>query len=202
MLGCAQRKPIFSTFDLTSGYFQVRLNPDDSEKTAFLTRMGSFKFVRMSMGLCNAGSTFSRIMQVAMQGLDLQICLCYLDDVIVHGRDVAESIGRLKAVFQRLREAGLKLKPSKCHLLQEEVAFLGHRVSAAGVSTDPGKIETVEKWPRPNSIHDVRAFVGLCSYYRCAERGSRVRRTFAPQASSIDWQARSVLVDGGLSSRI
>ena len=157
---------LFSTFDLTSGYFQVRLDPADAEKTSFATRLGSWKFRRMTMGLGNAGSTFSRIMQLAMQGLNLQICISYLDDIIVHAEDVGSHLERLRAVFQRLREAKLKLKPTKCHLLREEVAFLGHRVSADGVSTDPSKIEAVRNWPRPRNIHEVRGYVGLASYYR------------------------------------
>ena len=118
------------------------------------------------MGLCNAGSTFSRIMQIAMQGLNFSICLCYLDDVIVYADSIPSHIQRLRAVFQRLREAGLKLKPSKCHLLQEEVTFLGHVVSAAGIATDERKIKAVQEWPVPKNIHEVRAFVGLTSYYR------------------------------------
>ena len=156
----------YSTFDLTSGYFQVKMEPSDAEKTSFITRRGSYEFVKMSMGLCNAGSTFSRIMQLAMQGLNLQVCLCYLDDIIVFSRDVEDHIQRLRSVFQRLREANLKVKPSKCHLVQEEVAFLGHRVSAAGIATDPDKVRAVREWPVPQSIHDVRAFIGITSYYR------------------------------------
>jgi hypothetical protein len=156
----------YSTFDLTSGYFQVRMSSADADKTSFITRAGSFRFRRMTMGLCNAGSTFSRIMQIAMQGLNFSICLCYLDDVIVFAKDVATHIERLRMVFQRLREAGLKLKPSKCHLIKEEVGFLGHVVSAAGVATDERKVKAVREWPVPRNVHELRAFIGLCSYYR------------------------------------
>ena len=156
----------FSTFDLTSGYFQVRLAPSDADKTSFITRSGSFRFRRMGMGLCNAGSTFSRIMQMAMQGLNFSVCLCYLDDIVIYSIDVATHVERLRAVFQRLREAGLKLKPNKCHLVQEKVAFLGHVVSAEGVATDEGKIRAVREWPVPQNLHALRSFLGLASYYR------------------------------------
>ncbi len=78
------------------------MEANDAEKTAFVTRSGLYQFKRMSMGLCNAGGTFSRIMQLAMHGLNLQICLCYLDDVIVYSSDVASHITRLRAVFHRL----------------------------------------------------------------------------------------------------
>ena len=79
---------------------------------------------------------------------------------------MATHIERLRTVFQRLREAGLKLKPSKCHLIKEEVGFLGHVVSAAGVATDERKVKAVREWPVPRNVHELRAFIGLCSYYR------------------------------------
>ena len=116
------------------------MDPNDADKTAFVTRRGLYRFKRLVMGLCNAGSTFSRIMQLAMEGLNLEICLTYLDDIIVFATDVPSMLQRLRTVFQRLRESGLKLKPSKCRLIQDKVAFLGHVVSAAGVDTDPEKI--------------------------------------------------------------
>ena len=156
----------YSTFDLTSGYYQVRMDPADADKTAFLTRQGLFRYRKMTMGLCNAGSTFSRVMQLAMEGLNPLTCLVYLDDIIVHSIDVASHVVKLRSVFLRLRKAGLKLKPSKCHLIKEKVAFLGHVVSAEGVATDPGKVQSVQDWPTPVNIRDVRAFVGLASYYR------------------------------------
>jgi hypothetical protein len=101
-----------------------------------------------------------------MEGLNPLTCLVYLDDIIVHSRDVAGHIVKLRSMFQRLRAAGLKLKPSKCHLIKEEVAFLGHVVSAEGIATDPAKIQSVRDWPTPRNVRDVRTFVGLASYYR------------------------------------
>ena len=69
-------------------------------------------------------------------------------------------------VFQRLRQAGLKLKGKKCSLFQKEVIYLGHKVSKEGIQTDPAKISAVKEWPTPENVHEVRSFMGLCSYYR------------------------------------
>ena len=94
----------------------------------------------MAFGLCNAPSTFQKLMEFVLSGLQWQTCLVDLDDVIVFGRDFGEHLVRLREVFERFRQAGLKLKPSKCFLLQPKVPFLGRVISADGVSTDPDKI--------------------------------------------------------------
>jgi hypothetical protein len=105
-------------------------------------------------------------MDVAMNGLSFEICLVYLDDIIVFSPDLDTHLGRIRLVLQRLKDAGLKLKPSKCHLLQKTVSFLGHVVSGDGIATDPEKTRAVNEWPVPTCLRDTRAFIGLCSYYR------------------------------------
>jgi len=156
----------FSTFDLRSSYHQVAMKEEDSEKTAFICREGQFKFTTMPFGLCNAGATFQRLMDMVMSGLAFEVCLVYLDDVIVFSSTMDEHFDRLRSVLTRLKGAGLKLKPSKCRLLQKHVAFLGHIVSENGISTDPDKVRAVTDWPVPTNLREVRSFVGLCSYYR------------------------------------
>ena len=156
----------FSTFDLRSGYHQVTVEPSDVHKTAFVTRRGTFAFRVMPFGLCNAPATFQRLMDCVMLGLNFEICLVYLDDIILFSRTVEEHLSRLKILFGRLREANLKLKPSKCHLMRRSVEFLGYVVSSDGIATDSKKTEAVQQWPVPRNIKEVRGFVGLCSYYR------------------------------------
>jgi len=94
------------------------------------------------------------------------MCLVYLDDIVVYSKTVEEHLVRLRKLFDRLRIANLKLKPSKCHLLRAEIKFLGHVVLAKGVSTDPSKIKAVKDWPVPEAVHEVRSFLGLTSYYK------------------------------------
>ena len=151
----------FSTFDLRSAYHQVMIHPPDREKTSFNCNRGSWQYKTMPFGLCNAGATFQRLMDAVLNGLSLQICLAYLDDVVVFSRSIEEHLDRLRQVLERLQAAGLKLKPSKCSILQRRVAFLGHIVSSEGIATDPEKIRAVMDWPVPGCVKDVRAFVGF-----------------------------------------
>ena len=161
----------FSTLDLASGYWQVGLTERAKKKSAFVVRGGLYEFNVMPFGLCNAPATFERLMERVLSGLQWEILMLYLDDVIVYAGTVKEEIDRLRVVFQRLRGANLKLKPSKCSLFQRSVKYLGHVVSNKGVHTDPDKIAVVAEWPVPVNIEEVRSFVGLASYYRKFVKG-------------------------------
>jgi len=156
----------YSTFDLRSGFHQVSMNPRDSNKTTFVCHRGTYRFPKMPFGLCNAPATFQRLMDTVLTGLNFDICLAYLDDIIIFSRDLDSHLERLERLFTRLREANLKLKPSKCQVMQKQVTFLGFTVSQAGVGTDPSKIEAIQDWPVPTNLRQSRAFVGLCQYYR------------------------------------
>ena len=156
----------FSTLDLQSGYWQVELDEKDKEKTAFTSCAGLWQFTVMPFGLCNAPGTFERLMERVLQGLSWKTALIYLDDVIVHGKDFQQELSRLRQVFYRLKEANLKLNPRKCHLFQRKVKYLGHVLSAEGIQTDPEKLDAVRNWKIPSDVHELRSFLGLCSYYR------------------------------------
>ena len=142
----------FSTLDLCSGYFQIPVAPGDREKTASSTRDGHYQFTSMPFGCCNGPSHFQRLMSLVLSGLLWRTCLVYLDDAIVFGRTFQEHQARLQEVFDRLRSAGLKLKPPKCHLFCERVTFLGHVISAEGVQTDTEKVDAVRSWPCPTNV--------------------------------------------------
>ena len=156
----------FSCLDLRSGYWQCEIAPEDRDKTCFVTRRGTFRFKVLSFGLANAPALFQRLMDLKLVDLTWEICLVYLDDIIVIAKDFSQHLERLCQVFDKLRAASLKLKPSKCKLFQREVIFLGHKVSAAGITPDPQKIQAVRSWPRARTLRDVRAFLGLAGYYR------------------------------------
>ena len=157
---------IFTTLDLLSGYWQVEVRPEDREKTAVCTSERLFEFNVMPFGLCNAPATFQRLMDCVLAGLHWQSCLVYLDDVLILGRSFSEHLHNLRDVFDRLREAGLKLKPSKCTFGQKEVAFLGHIVSDQGIAPDPTKVAAITNWPTPRNRKEVQQFLGLGNYYR------------------------------------
>lgn len=156
----------FSSLDLNSGFWQVAMKPEDREKTAFATTMGLYQFTVMSFGLANAPSTFERLMENVLRGLQWEQCLLYMDDIIIPSKTVREGLERLEHVLQRLQMANLKLKPSKCSLFQTEVIFLGHIVSESGIATNPEKISAVKNWVTPTNSKEVKSFLGLCSYYR------------------------------------
>jgi len=161
----------FSTLDLRAGYWQTAMDERDADKTAFVTRRGVFRFKVLSFGLANAPSLFQRLMEYVLAGLTWEACLVYIDDIIIWAESFPHHLQRLSQVFQRLRDANLKLKPSKCRLFQRKVTFLGHVISAAGIEPDPDKISSVQEWPTPRCVTDIRAFLGLASYYRRHVKG-------------------------------
>ncbi|XP_040264683.1 uncharacterized protein LOC120979792, partial [Bufo bufo] len=156
----------FSTLDLTSGYWQVPMAPADREKTAFTTPMGLFEFNCMPFGLCNAPGTFQRLMERCLGHKNFETVLLYLDDVIVYSKTYEDHLKHLAEVFEILIKYGLKVKPSKCHLLKPAVKYLGHVVSGEGVQPDPDKLAAVRNWPVPTTVKEVRGFLGFASYYR------------------------------------
>ena len=174
----------FTTLDLQSGYHQVAMHPSSREKTAFVSHAGLFEYNVMSFGLTNAPPTFQRLMSRVLAGLEWKVCLIYIDDIIVFSSTFEEHLQRLSLVFDRIRQANLKLKPSKCHFARHSVKFLGFIVSANGISADPDKLEVVNSFPVPSNVKDVRSFLGLCNYYR------RFVHDFARIASPINQLTR------------
>jgi hypothetical protein len=156
----------FSTMDLTAGYHQIPVKKKDIPKTAFVTKSGLYEFITMPMGLTSAGSTFQRVMELALMGLQWETCLIYLDDVIVFANSFDEHVQRLLAVMTRISDAGLKLKPEKCHLFQKQVEFLGHVVSAQGVLPAPHNVLKIRNFPPATNVTEARRILGMGSYYR------------------------------------
>ena len=147
------------------------MHPKDVEKTAFTTPYGLYQFRVMPFGLANAPATFERMIERVLAGLHWEICLIYLDDVIIFSETFEDHLVRLHQVLTRLKDAKLKLSPSKCKLFRSQVEYLGHIVSKDGVGTDPKKIDAITAWPTPTCPREVRSFVGLCSYYRRFVKG-------------------------------
>ena len=158
---------VYSTLDMTSGYHQVEVAEADRDKTAFVTGMGHhLRYVTMPFGLCNAPSTFQRLMEKVLQGLLWRTAVVYLDDVVIYSRSLEDHYSHLEAVIQRFQQHNLKLKPRKCELFRTRVHYLGHVVTPEGVATDPALIEKVTGWDPPQNLKEVRTFLGLTGYYR------------------------------------
>ena len=156
---------VFSSLDLAMAYHQVPVKPADVEKTAFITHVGLFEMRKMPFGLCNAPSTYQRLMTGVLQGLLGRICLAYLDDVIVFSKRLRDHAADLGAVLERIRSAGLKLKPSKCALFRDRVLYLGHVITPAGVSPDPAKLQVLSGWPVPRTVREMQSFLGFVNFY-------------------------------------
>ena len=156
-------------------YWQVGLEPKDKPKSAFITRKGLFQFRVLPFGLCNAPATFERLMQTVLVGLQWDICLIYIDDVIVYGRTSEEALKNLETVLERLRKAVLNLVHRSVNLFSISVSLLEHIVSDNGIETDPERIRAVKEWHVPVSVMEVHSYLGLSdhclsfyfsSYYR------------------------------------
>ena len=155
---------IFSTFDLRSGYHHMELSPEARAKSAFVTPLDKFEFTRCPFGLSQAPAYFQRLMNQVIKGLPF--AFVYLDDVLIHSPDIETHLKHIRILFQRLREADLKLKDSKCNYFKTHVQYLGHLVSGNGIRPLPEKLESVKGMPAPTTPKEVKQFLGLVGYYR------------------------------------
>ncbi len=167
MLDCLRGMKYFSVLDMKSGYHQVEIHEEHKERTAFTVGpLGFYEFNRMPFGLSNAPATYQRLMEECLSGLHLNICLVYIDDLIIFSRTYEEHLERLELVFKRLQDCGLKLAPSKCKFFKKRVKYVGYIVSEDGIEADPDKVEKIQNWPIPTSPEEVRRFLGFAGYYR------------------------------------
>ena len=131
-----------------------------------LGSMGLYECESMPFGLCNAPPTFQRLMLNCLGELNLTYCLIYLDDVIIFSKTEEEHLEWMRVVFDRFREHGLKLKPSKCEVFKTEINYLAHHVSKRGVLPSKKNLEAIARCPPPDTYTKVKSFVGLVGHYR------------------------------------
>lgn len=157
---------VYSALDMQSGYFQLRINDEDVEKTAFKVPGGLYQWRVLPFGLTNAPSTFQAAMSSIFGDLIGKCLLIYLDDLIVFSRSAEEHEVHLRQVLSRLREHRLYAKAKKCEFNMKELPFLGHIVGRDGIKVDPRKTAAIQAWPVPKGQSEVRSFLGLANYFR------------------------------------
>ena len=157
---------VYSKIDLRTSYHQLRVREAGIPKTAFRTWYGHFEFTVMRFRLTNAPTAFMGLMNRVFQPYLDQFVVVFVDDILIYSQSEVEHEDHLRIVLQLLRDHQLYAKFSKCDFWLVEVGFLGHVVSASGVSVDPRKVEAVMSWERPKSVFEIHSFLGLAGCYR------------------------------------
>ena len=156
----------FSSLNLKYGYWQVKMDEESKLLTVFtMGPLGFYECNRMPFRLTNVPATFQHLIETCLGDLNLNWCIIYLGDIVIFLKDLASHLERLGTMFQKLEQAGLKLKASKCELFCRKITYLGHIVSAQGIATDEDKIDAFRKCPTPTTIIEVQSFLGLTGYY-------------------------------------
>lgn len=156
----------FCSLDLASGYYQVKIAEDSITKTAFVTQDGLYEFLKVPFGLTNAPAVFQKIMNKILGNLRFNKVLVYLDDILIPGKTIEETLGILREVLELFAKHGLKFRINKCYFLHTTIEFLGYEISNSTIKPTNNKICAVEKFPIPENIHNVRQYLGLTSYFR------------------------------------
>ncbi|CAF4565668.1 unnamed protein product, partial [Rotaria sp. Silwood2] len=157
---------VFSKLDLCSGYFQVLLAPEEHAKTAFTTPDGLWQFTRLPQGLKNSPSVFQRLMNQTLRSLRWDICLAYLNDIIVYSPSFDQHLLDVNQVYKVLHASNFKLNYNKCAFFQHEISFLGHKINADGCSPNDDNIRSIIQFPLPQSSKAAHSFLQMIGFYR------------------------------------
>lgn len=170
---------IYSTMDLASGYWQIPIEDEDKEKTAFTTRSGTYQFTVMPFGLTGAPGAFCRAIDNTLREFLWKCCLVFIDDIIVWSPDFETHKRDLAAIFSQLAQNGFKLKLSKCNFFMNEVEYLGYVIRPGHISVSPKKVEAISNFEPPRTLQGLQRFLGMVGWYR------RFIRNFSEIASPL-----------------
>ena len=156
----------FTKIDLRGAYNLVRIAEGHEELTAMRTRVGSYEYLVMPFGLCNAPSTFQHLVNDIFSNLVEVYLVVYLDDILVYSSNLPEHISHVREVLRRLRENNLYAKLSKCEFHTSSLQFLGFVITPEGITMDKDKCAKILDWPPPTSVKSLQAFLGFANFYR------------------------------------
>ncbi len=170
LIGKVGEEKFLTKLDLAKGFYQVPLHNGDKPKTAFVTPWGKFQFCKMPFGLRNAPSSFQRLMDSVLSGLE-SFAVPYIDDILIYSEDWVSHMKHVEGVMSRLSDAKLTAKPAKCEWGQEHVQYLGHVVGAGCVKIPEARASSIKNFVRPVSKSQLKSFLGLTGYYRKFVKG-------------------------------
>lgn len=156
----------FTSLDLCSGFYQIRMAKGEEFKTAFQTHHDHFEYNVMPYGVTGGPATFQAVMNIILEPLLRKCVVVFIDDILIYSKSWEDHLKHIQEVLSILQQHKFHVKLTKCSFAKQQLAYLGHIVSIKGVATDPLKIKTVQDWPQPQNVKDVRSFLGMVDYYR------------------------------------
>ena len=156
---------VISKMDLSKGFYQVKVCPEDRDKTTFVCHKGKFRFTRMPFGVCNAPVVFQTLMEKVLKGLG-SFCKVYMDDLIIFSDTWEQHMTHVRKVLAALKAAGLTANPAKCEWGGRELQFLGHIIGSGEMSIPKARIESLQSYVKPSTKRGLRSFLGAISFYR------------------------------------
>lgn len=157
---------IFSILDSAGAFHTIPIEKNSRPYTAFSSAFGQYQFLRLPFGVKNGVPAYSRLIDKALSHLPSTFAMAYVDDLIIFSKNVSEHLGHLEEIVSIHAKAGMKIKLRKCKIFATSVNYLGHMITAEGISMIPKYVEKVLDWPLPKTGKDLKSFLGFCGYYR------------------------------------
>ena len=166
VLARVQGSRYLTRLDIIAAFNKLRMNPDSEDLTTFITSFGAFKYLVLPFGLTNGPASFQHYINDVLFEYLHDFCQAYLDDILIYSKTLKEHRQHVRAVLQKLRDAGLQVDIHKCEFHVQETVFLGLLVSTEGLRMDPSKVQVIQDWAIPQNLTDVQSFIGFCNFYR------------------------------------